>query len=80
MSGDLLNVAQIAKRLTLSESAVYDLLASGRLRHFSIGARGKTKRCSEEQIAEYLAAQERGGGPQAEAKGPRIPKLTELSW
>ena len=59
----LLSVKAVAERLNASESFVRHLLASGRMRHYVLGRGQGGKRVSEEQLAEYLAATERGGAP-----------------
>lgn len=77
----MLNVAEIGERLGLSKSSVYDLLASGTLRHYCVGTGRGAKRCSEEQVAEYLASVERGGPAKSAEPPPKRPmrKLKFLS-
>jgi excisionase family DNA binding protein len=57
----LLTVTEVAKRLNCSESFVYRILASGELRHFTLGRGQGGKRVSEEHLQEYLAEKEKGG-------------------
>ena len=53
--GPLLSVKDVAKRLAVSSSTVYDLVALGKLPCFRIGARGRgVLRFTEEMIAKYL--------------------------
>ena len=47
----MLRVKQVAERLNLSESKIYELLERGELPHHRFGG---AIRVSEEQIAEYL--------------------------
>lgn len=52
----MLRVKQVAARLSLSESKVYELVERGELPHHRFGG---AIRVSEEQIAEYLDATKR---------------------
>lgn len=57
----LLSVAAVAERLGVSPLFVYRAIKSGRLRHYQLGSGGQgAKRISEAQLAEFLAAAERG--------------------
>jgi excisionase family DNA binding protein len=49
----VLTVAEVAERLNLSQSKVYELVERGELPHHRFGG---AIRISEQQIAEYLAA------------------------
>ena len=48
---DMLKVSELAKRLNLSESKIYQLVEAGKLEHHRFGG---AIRFSEEQIAAYL--------------------------
>jgi len=52
----MLRVKQVAERLNLSESKVYELVERGELPHHRFGG---AIRVSEEQVAEYLEATKR---------------------
>jgi len=71
--GKLMTVKDVADRLNCSESFVYNLLASGALRHYRLGKGQGGKRVSEEQLQDYLSAQEEGGGRRAAPKPPVDP-------
>jgi excisionase family DNA binding protein len=81
----MMTVKEIAKQLKCSESFVYNLLASGELKHYCLGKGQGGKRVSEEQLQEYLKGREKGGAPQqhAEPPAPRVktasPGLKHLS-
>lgn len=66
----LLKVKDVAEFLNASESFVYALLDSGRLRHHVLGRGQGGKRVSMEQIHEYLQSVEKGGEPQPKPKPP----------
>lgn len=72
----MLKVKQVANRLSLSQSKVYELVESGDLPHHRIGG---AIRVSEEQLTEYLETtrRERGPAPQQRKTGPR-PKLSRI--
>ncbi len=76
----LLMVKEVAEYLNVSESFVYGLLQSGRLKHHVLGKGQGGKRISMEQIQEYLQSVERGGEPQTQPKSlaPNI-KLKHLA-
>jgi excisionase family DNA binding protein len=65
-SMQLLKTAEVATRLNCSPSFVYDLIATGRLKHHRLGRGQGGVRVSEDQLQEYLQTTERGG-----AAGPR---------
>lgn len=51
----LITVAQLAGRLQVSESTIYDAVANGRLSCYRISCRGRgTSRYDEEQVRAYL--------------------------
>jgi len=52
----MLRVKQVAERLNLSESKVYELVERGEMPHHRFGG---AIRVSEEQVAEYLEATKR---------------------
>jgi excisionase family DNA binding protein len=52
----LLTVAEVADRLSVSESLIYRLTSEGKLRFYRLGH--GAIRFSEEQIVEYLASRE----------------------
>jgi excisionase family DNA binding protein len=53
-----MRVGEVAKRLDVSTSLVYSLIASGKLRHLRVGMGRGCIRINEEQMAEYLRAAE----------------------
>jgi len=67
----MLRVKQVAERLNLSESKVYELIDRGRLGHHRMDG---AIRVSEEQIAEYLEQTRREPAAPRERKttGPRL--------
>jgi excisionase family DNA binding protein len=69
----LMTVQEVAERLKTSTSFVYDLMASGELRHFVLGRGQGGKRVSEEQLQAYLASHEKGGLPASESPPVRRP-------
>ena len=72
----MLRVKQVAVRLNLSESKVYELVEQGRLGHHRMDG---AIRVSEEQIADYLTKTRREPAAPRERKttGPR-PKPTHV--
>ena len=69
-----MTVQEVADRLQASTSFVYDLMASGELRHFVLGRGQGGKRVSEEQLQAYLAGREKGGPtPPLGSQRPREP-------
>jgi excisionase family DNA binding protein len=72
----LLKVAQVAERLSLSESKVYQLVEEGRIAHHRLGG---AIRFSEEQVDAYLEAtkrEPREPGPKTPAR--RISRLKHI--
>ena len=67
----MLRVKQVAERLNLSESKVYELVEQGKLGHHRMDG---AIRVSEEQIAEYLDETKREPAAPRERKtaGPRL--------
>ena len=61
----MLRVRDIAKRLALSESKVYQLIRSGELPHYKLGG---ALRVSEEQLMDYLVASQKG-----RVEAPEVP-------
>ena len=72
----MLKVAQVAQRLNCSASTVYGLLESGKLGHY----RCPGIRVSEDHLAAFLDAAEKGQGPASlpRATGPR-PRLKHIT-
>jgi len=58
---DLMTVEDASLRLNVSDSFVYQQIASGRLKHHRLGKGQGGIRISEEQLADFLRATERGG-------------------
>lgn len=52
----MLRVKEVAERLALSESKIYQLVRSGELPHYKIGG---AVRVSEEQLLDFLTASKR---------------------
>lgn len=50
----LLRVREVAEQLGCSAAHVYQLIDSGRLRHYAVGFGRGGKRVSEAQLAEFL--------------------------
>lgn len=71
---DLMNVEDVARRLKVSPSFIYQAVAEGRLKHFRLGKGQGGLRVSEEQLEVFLEAQERGGPSVAEV--PSVKKVT----
>ena len=55
-SNDLLTVSQVAERLAVSSSLVYQLIESGRLGHHRIGNGRGTLRVGQADLEAYLSA------------------------
>ena len=66
----LMKVKQAAEHLGVSDSFVYALMQSGRLKHHVLGKGQGGKRVSIEQIQEYLQSDEKGGESQPKPKQP----------
>lgn len=56
---ELMTVIEVAEQMKASSSFVYNLLASGELRHYRLGKAGI--RISAEHLKDYLTQRERGG-------------------
>jgi len=83
MAAKLMTVKDVAERLNCSESLIYNLLASGALRHYRLGRSQGGIRVSEEQMQAYLLGREKGGesplmSPPA-LPASRAPALKHLS-
>ena len=75
----LMTVKEVAGFLHVSDSFVYALLGSGRMKHHVLGKGQGGKRVSMEQLQEYLQNVERGGELQPKPKSPAKPiKLKHL--
>ncbi len=72
----MLRVKQVAERLNLSQSKIYEMVESGELPHHRFGG---AIRVSEDQIAEYLeeTKQERRE-PEPRKSQPRRPQLRHV--
>lgn len=70
----LMKVSAVAKRLSNSPSTIYALIESGELEHY----RCPGIRVSEEQLARYLQAAERGGQAERPKRPARRPKLNHI--
>jgi excisionase family DNA binding protein len=75
----MLTVKDVAGRLNCSESFVYELLASGELKHFRLGKGQGGKRVSEEQLQEYLLTREHGGEGRPQPAPPAGEKTPSAS-
>jgi excisionase family DNA binding protein len=72
----VLRVKQVAERLNLSESKVYEMVESGELPHHRFGG---AIRVSEDQIAEFLEDTKRERRePESRNRGPRRPLLKHI--
>ncbi len=69
----MLTVKQVAERLGVSASLVYELCARGRIRHSRIGFGRGTIRITEEALAEFLK------GAEAETAVSALPPLRHLT-
>ena len=69
----LMKVKEVAEYLKVSESFVYALLQSGRLKHHVLGRGQGGKRVSMEQVQDYLRQTEQGGvlAPEPKPTTPR---------
>lgn len=63
-SSDLLTVPQVAARLSVSPSLVYQMIESGKLGHHRIGNGRGTIRVSQTDLEAYLSASHSGVEPQ----------------
>lgn len=75
----LMTVREVAEHLGASQSFVYSLLDSGRLKHHALGAGQGAKRVSMEHLQEYLASVERGGEQQPKKIHRKPQKLKHLT-
>ena len=72
----MLRVKQVADRLNLSESKIYEMVERGELPHHRFGG---AIRVSEEQIAEYLEETKRERRePEPRKSQPRRPQLRHV--
>ncbi len=80
MAEQLLTIKEVAQRLRVGKSFVYQALVTGRLKHYVLGAGSGGKRVSEGQPAEYLRSVEKGGLAEVPAAPAVAPKrLKNLS-
>lgn len=72
----MFRVKQVAERLTLSASKIYEMIESGELPHHRFGG---AIRVSEEQIVDYMnrTKRERTSAAPAKVAGPR-PRLKHI--
>ncbi|MCA9073686.1 MAG: helix-turn-helix domain-containing protein [Planctomycetaceae bacterium] len=68
-----MSVRDVATRLNVSPSCVYQLIESGQLRHHRIGVGRGTIRISEEGLNEYLQQCEAGVEERPSRRSPRKP-------
>lgn len=78
MSASLLKIPEVAKRLSVSTSFVYDLIAEGRLKHHRLGRGQGAIRVSEEQLHDYLRRTEYGG--EVSPPPPRQPEEVQFAF
>ncbi len=73
----MLKVNQVAGRLNISESKVYELVEGGKLAHHRIGG---AIRVSEEQLAEFLEETKRERSADSDSKKSRAsrPRLKHV--
>lgn len=74
----MMTVADVARRLQVTESFVRARLKDGSLKHFVLSHEQGCIRISEEQLQEYLASRVRGGQQTPPAPKRRMPKLKHL--
>ena len=72
-----LSVGDVAERLSVSPSCVYQLIESGRLAHHRIGVGRGAIRVSQEDLYDYLSACRRERKGEEPRRTPR-PKLKHL--
>ncbi len=65
----MLKVSQVASRLNLSESKVYELVEKGKLEHYRLDG---AIRVSEEQLTAFLENSKRGETPVSRQSRPRL--------
>jgi excisionase family DNA binding protein len=73
----MLTVAEVAKRLNVSQALVYGWVESGMLGHFRLGCRGKRGaiRVDEADLQTFLANQKR----EDKILGQPMPEVLELT-
>lgn len=74
----LLTVKDVAARLNVSISCVYQLIEAGKLPHHRIGLGRGAIRCSESDIAEFLASNRETSSPNDSAKRAPRPRLKHI--
>lgn len=72
----MLRVSQVASRLNLSASKVYQLIERGQLSHYRLGA---SIRISEEQLTAYLMETERRRSVPERPRARHRPRLRHIS-
>jgi excisionase family DNA binding protein len=78
MEQQLLKVAEVATRLSCSQSMVRNLIKSGRLRHVRLGKGQGGIRVTVEALTEFIRASEQGGQPKPPAQNHRPQRLMPL--
>jgi excisionase family DNA binding protein len=71
----MLKVSEVANRLRLSQSKIYELVERGALPHYRIEG---SIRVSEEQLSQFLAERERGPALLEKKRSP-CPKLRHIT-
>lgn len=74
----LLTVKDVAARLNVSLSCVYQLVEAGRLPHHRIGLGRGAIRCSESDLSEYLAGNRESSQVSESARPPARTKLKHI--
>lgn len=74
----LLTVKQVAKRLNVSLSSVYELIHDGALTSYRIGRNGGAIRVSDDDLEVYLAKSRTGEASSTKPNAPQQVKLKHL--
>jgi excisionase family DNA binding protein len=77
---EMMTVEDVARRLNVSDSFVYGVVAEGRLKHHRLGKGQGGIRVSEEQLAEFLRLTERGGEEPEAKPEPRPPLRKQFTF
>lgn len=65
---EMMTVGEVARRLSVSDSFVYQAISEGRLKHHRLGKAQGAIRVSETQLADFLRRTEQGHLPQTNSK------------
>lgn len=77
----MMTVEDVARRLKMSDSFMYNAIASGRLKHHRFGKGQGGIRVSEEQLGDFLRRTERGGTDERTRPTPEVgPKSKGLKF